>query len=48
MLLLIGGAVLIIYVLAIFLIWLGQVSESKKMTAQLHALQQSAEENETI
>ena len=47
-LLLIGGAVLIIYVLAIFLIWLGQVSESKKMTAQLHALQQNAEENETI
>lgn len=47
-LLLIGGAVLIIYVLAIFLIWLEQVSESKKMTAQLHALQQSAEENETI
>ena len=46
-LLLIGGAVLVIYVLAVFLLWLGQVSESKKMTAQLHALQQSAEQNET-
>ena len=46
-LLLIGGAVLLIYVLAVLFLWLGQVSESKKMTAQLHQLQQNAERNET-
>ncbi len=45
-LLLIGGAVLLIYVLAVLFLWLGQVSESKKMTAQLHQLQQNAERNE--
>lgn len=42
-LLLIGGAVFVIYVLAVAVMWLGQVSESKKMTAQLHSLQQNAE-----
>ena len=41
--LLIGGIVLVIYVLAVLMMWLGQVSESKKMTAQLHALQQNAD-----
>jgi hypothetical protein len=41
--LLIGGTVLVIYVLAVLMMWLGQVSESKKMTAQLHHLQESAE-----
>ena len=46
-LLLIGGAVMLIYVLAVLFLWLGQVSESKKMTAQLHQLQQNAERNET-
>ncbi|MBQ6332551.1 MAG: hypothetical protein IJI34_07310 [Clostridia bacterium] len=40
---LIGGIVLVIYVLAVLMMWLGQVSESKKMTAQLHVLQQSAD-----
>ena len=40
---LIGGIVLVIYVLAVLMMWLGQVLESKKMTAQLHALQQNAD-----
>lgn len=44
---LIAGATLIIYALAVFLMWLGQVSESKKMTAQLHQLQEKAE-SETV
>jgi hypothetical protein len=43
LILLIGGTVLVIYVLAVLMMWLGQVSESKKMTAQLHALQQNAD-----
>ena len=43
-LLLIAGAVLVIYVLALTIAWLGQVAESKKMTAQLLQLQQRAEE----
>ncbi len=42
-LLLIGGAVFVIYVLAVAVMWLGQVSESKKLTAQLRSLQQNAE-----
>ena len=41
-LLLIGGAVLVIYSLAVLCSWFGQLSESKKMTAQLQKLQQSA------
>ena len=47
-LLLIGGAVFVIYVLAVAVMWLGQVSESKKMTAQLHALQHSVEKARTL
>ena len=43
-LLLIAGITLVIYVAAVLLMWLTQLSESKKMTAQLKALQQSAEE----
>lgn len=42
-LLLIAGATFVIYILAVLCIWLGQVSESKKMTAQLHQLQHNAE-----
>ncbi len=41
--LLIAGSVLVIYVLAVLFIWLGQLGESKKMTEQLHQLQQNAE-----
>lgn len=43
--LLLAGVTLVIYVLAVGFMWLGQLSESKKMTAQLHQLQQNAEEN---
>ena len=39
-LLLIGGAVLVIYVLALLIIWLDQLSASRKMTEQLHVLQE--------
>ena len=39
------GATLIIYVLAVFFIWLGQLSESRKMTVQLHRMQENAAEN---
>lgn len=39
-----GIVTFLIYVLAILFLWLGQVSESKKMTAQLHKLQQRTEE----
>ncbi len=48
LILLIGGTVLVIYVLAVLMMWLGQVSESKKMTAQLHALQQSADSDSQV
>lgn len=37
---LIAAAVLVIYVLSILMSWLGQLRESKKMTEQLHKLQQ--------
>ena len=42
-LLLIAGITFVIYVAAVLLMWLSQLSESKKMTAQLHLLQQNAE-----
>jgi hypothetical protein len=42
--LLIAGITLVIYCFAVLLMWLNQLSESKKMTAQLHQLQQSAAE----
>ncbi len=48
LILLIGGTVLVIYVLAVLMMWLGQVTESKKMTAQLHTLQQSADSDSQV
>ena len=46
--LLIAGITLVIYVAAVLLMWLSQLSESKKMTAQLHALQHSVEKARTL
>lgn len=40
---LIAGAVFVIYALAVLIIWLDQVSVSRKMTDQLHLLQQKAQ-----
>ena len=37
---LIAGAVFVIYVFGVLMMWLSQLHESKKMTEQLHALQQ--------
>ena len=45
-LLLIAGATFVIYVAAVFIIWLDQLSVSRKMTMELHELQEKYRDGE--
>lgn len=47
-LLLIAGATLVIYVLAVVIMWLDQLSASRKMTEQLHQLQEKVQAEEEM
>ena len=46
--LLIAGATFVIYVLAVLIMWLDQLSASRKMTEQLHRLQEKVQSEEEM